>query len=132
LLLYSSDGEQLWRETRADAGPNRWLTIITTVSNWDGREGDLILAHRRGGSICPTLYDGRGRPVAVFPFPHPERQHFAQHADLFGDDREEIVVWNESQIHIYTNRAPYDSKARPDRRKPSKRLYNYTAYIGMP
>ena len=132
LLLYSSDGKQLWREERADAGPNRWRTIISTVRHWDGGKGDLILAHRRGGSICPTLYDGRGRAVAAFPFPHPERQHFAQHADLFGDAREEIVVWNESQVRIYTNGAPCDGKTKPDRRRPDKRLYNYTAYIGMP
>lgn len=132
VVLYSSDGKQLWRETRTDDGPSRWLTIITTVNNWDGRKGDLILAHRRGGSTCPTLYDGHGRPVATFPFPHPERQHFAQHADMFGDDREEVVVWNENWIYIYTNGAPYAGEAKPDRRRPNKRLYNYTAYIGMP
>ena len=132
LILYSCDGKQLWREKRTDKGPNRWLTIITTVSHWDGRKGDLILGYRRGGSICPTLYDGHGRLVATFPFPHPENQHFAQHADMFGDAREEIVVWNEKWIHIYANAAPYASKAKPDRRTPSKRLYNYTAYIGMP
>ena len=132
LLLYAGDGKQLWREERTDDGPNRWLTIITTVGNWDGRKDDLILAHRRGGSICPTLYDGHGRPVATFPLPHPERQHFAQHADMFGDGREEIVVWNETRIRIYTNGAPYTGKTKPDRRGPNKRLYNYTAYIGMP
>ena len=33
------------------------------------RAGGLILAYRRGGSICPTLYDGHGKPVATFPFP---------------------------------------------------------------
>jgi outer membrane protein assembly factor BamB len=132
MVLYASDGERLWRERRTDAGPNRWLTVLTTVRHWDGREGDLILAHRRGGSICPTLYDGHGRPVAAFPFPHPPRQHFAQHADMFGDGREEVVVWNESQIRIYTNGAPCAGEMKPHRRRPQKRLYNYTVYIGMP
>ncbi|MFW6164061.1 MAG: PQQ-binding-like beta-propeller repeat protein [Planctomycetota bacterium] len=132
IILYAADGTQLWREKRMDDGPNRWLTIITTVRNWDASKGDLILAHRRGGSTCPTLYDGHGRPVATFPFPHPERQHFAQHGDLFGDGREEIVVWNEKRIHIYTNGAPHTAKAEPHRGRPNKRLYNYTAYIGMP
>ncbi|MFO8013332.1 MAG: PQQ-binding-like beta-propeller repeat protein, partial [Phycisphaerae bacterium] len=132
MVLYASDGKPLWRERRTDAGPNRWLTVLTTVRHWTGREGDLILAHRRGGSICPTLYDGHGRAVATFPFPRPERQHFAQHADMFGDGREEIVVWNESQIRIYTNGAPCAGEMTPHRRRPQKRLYNYTVYIGMP
>ncbi len=52
MVLYASDGEQLWRERRTDTGPNRWLTVLTTVRHWDGREGDLILAHRRGGGVA--------------------------------------------------------------------------------
>jgi outer membrane protein assembly factor BamB len=132
MVLYAAAGKLLWREERTDDGPSRWLTIISTVRRWDDREGDLILAYRRGGSICPTLYDGRGRPVATFPVPHPERQHFAQHADILGDAREEIVVWNETRITIYTHPAPYEGETPPDRRGPNKRLHNSTAYIGMP
>ncbi len=132
ILLYSCDGKQLWREDRSDVGPNRWLTMISTVNNWDGREADLILAYRRGGSICPTLYDGHGRAVAEFPFPHPERQHFVQHGDIFGDSREEVVVWNENWIYVYANGERSVGGARIDSRRANKRLYNYTAYIGMP
>lgn len=132
LLLYACDGKQLWREERTDSGPRRWLTVITTVRRWDNREADLILGYRRGGSIPPTLYDGHGRAVTTFPFPHPERQHYAQHADMFGDAREEVVVWNQNVIHVYTNGAPGGSEAVSDRSTPDKRLYNYTHYIGMP
>jgi len=132
ILLYSCGGERLWREDRTDAGPNRWITMISTVGNWDGREPDLILAYRRGGSICPTLYDGHGRAVVKFPFPHPERQHFVQHADVFGDHREEVVAWNENWIYVYTNGEPCAGGMKTDRRSANKRLYNYTAYIGMP
>ena len=91
MVMYSAGGKQLWREERTDRGANRWLTILTRVANWDDRPGDLILAYRRGGSVCPTLYDGNGKPVATFPVTNPEAMNIAQHADICGDQREEIV-----------------------------------------
>ncbi len=132
ILMLRHDGKLLWWQERVDEGKNRWLTAITTVKGWDGNEGDLILGYRRGGTTPPTLYDGRGRVVARLPFPDPEGQHFAQHADIYGDGREEIVVWDEERLYIYTN-AACDPASQPDiPREPNKRLYNYTHYIGMP
>ncbi len=132
MVLYSAGGRLLWHEKRTDPGKNRWISIITKVENWDGAPGDLILGYRRGGSTPPTLYDGHGKPVAVFPFPNPENQHFAQHADICGDDREEIVVSNEKDIYIYKNGAPWAGAKHPQKRPQTKPLYNYTLYIGMP
>lgn len=133
MLLYTAAGKQIWREKRTDPGPNRWITVLTTVCDWDDQPRDLILAYRRGGSICPTLYDGHGKPVATFPFPNPSEQHFAQHADMEGDAREEIVVWNENWVYIYGNAAPCPKGMEKSRRRePNKRLYNYTHYIGTP
>jgi len=132
MILYSTDGKQLWREKRTDTGKNRWTSLITMVPAWDDRPGDLILAYRRGGTTPPTLYDGYGRTVAVFPFPNPEAQHFAQHADICGDEREEIVVWNEKHVYIHGNGAASSDSKTPKRRPQTKRLYNYTHYIGMP
>jgi len=133
MLLYSAGGEELWREQRTDPGEHRWLTIITTVRNWDGKDHDLILGYRRGGSTYPTLYDGHGDPVATFPIPPPEMRSYAQHADVAGDAREEIVVWNEGEIRVYGNGDPPPAGiARPASRPNGKRLYNYTYYIGMP
>jgi hypothetical protein len=131
IIVYDSEGETLWHEQRSDVGLNRWITIITKVSNWDDQDGDLILGYRRGGTTPPTLYDGFGTPVAAFPFPDLERQQFAQHADIFGDGRVEIVVWNEKEIRIYTNaaRAP---RQKEGKRQSEKRLYNFTHYTGMP
>jgi outer membrane protein assembly factor BamB len=133
MVLYTARGKQVWREKRTDPGPNRWITVLTTVCDWDGQTRDLILAYRRGGSIYPTLYDGQGEPVATFPFPEPSEQHFAQHADLEGDAREEIVVWNENWVYIYGNAALCPKgMEKSHRQEPNKRLYNYTHYIGMP
>lgn len=122
MVLFSAGGKELFREKRTDPGKNRWISIISTVRNWDGRDGDLVLGFRRGGSIDPTLYDGHGQVVASFPFPDIENLHLIQHGDIYGDEREEIIVFNEKKMYIYTNGAA----------NPNKLLYNYTQYIGMP
>lgn len=132
IIVYDHDGEVLWHEERTDEGVNRWLSVITMVSDWDDQDGDLILGYRRGGTTPPTLYDGHGEPVAVFPFPeNPVEQHFAQHGDVYHDGREEVVVWNENEIRIFTN-AALDPVEQDGPRDPNELLYNYTHYIGMP
>jgi len=131
MIIYSAEGKRLWGEIRKDRGWNRWLTIITKVAHWDDHPGDLILAYRRGGSTVPALYDGHGQRVAEFPFPNPEAAHRALPADICGDDREEIVIWNENLIRIYENAAISRSNV-PFSRPQTKRLYNTTNYTGMP
>ena len=132
IIVYDHEGEVLWHEERTDEGVNRWLSVITMVSNWDDQEGDLILGYRRGGTTPPTLYDGHGEPVAVFPFPGaPREQHLVQHGDIYHDGREEIVVWTENEIRIFTNTA-LEPVEKEGPREPNELLYNYTHYIGMP
>lgn len=116
--------------------------MITTVFQWDEKKGDLVLGFSRGGSTPPTLYDGHGNAVAAFPIPDPEikdtawtsgMKGIAQHADMLGGPTEEIVVWNEQWICVYANGDPaLAGTASPKIRRPNKRLYNYTYYIGMP
>ncbi len=130
MVLYSAEGRQLWREDRTDQGEKRWLTIITMVENWDDQPGDLILAYRRGGSISPTLYNGNMNIVATFP--GPGVLNSLQHADICGDAREEIIISNNIDIWIYKNSANSPDAKIPKRRAQTKRLYNYTHYIGMP
>ena len=131
LMLYSSTGELLWRETRSDQGNNRWLTIVSTVDSWDEGPEARILAYRRGGSMPPRLYNGFGRAMAVLPWPSPERQHFAQHVDVMGDGREEIIAWDERQIAVFKNSRSLSAPLRRRPAWPDPRLYNYSHYIGM-
>ena len=132
IIIYGADGETLWHEERTDEGSGRWLSVITQVPpDWDGEAGDLILGYRRGGALPPTLYDGHGRVVAEFPFPNPGPSSLAQHGDILGDGRREIVVWDGRLLQIYTNAAK-PAGERAETREPDKRLYNYTHYIGMP
>jgi len=102
------------------------------VENWDDKPGDLILAYRRGSSNCPTLYDGNGKTVATFPCPDSEDTNSAYHADICGDEREEILIRNGNNIWIYKNSADSPNARIPKHRPQPKRLYNYTHYIGMP
>ena len=66
----------------------------------------------------------------------PEAINTAQHADICGDAREEIVIRDNKNIWIYKNGADspkIKSKSKtPNRRRQTKLLYNYTYYIGMP
>lgn len=133
ILLLDASGELLWREQRTDPGTQRWVSIISTVSGWDERPGDLIFGFRRGGSTPPTLYDGHGRPVASFPMPNMEVRNLAQHGDILGDGWTEVVVWNQDWLGVYGHGGkPPTTDPPPRPRQPEKRLYNYTYYIGMP
>lgn len=136
IFVYAHDGEELWREDRTDEGPERWLSIISSMSNWDQEDRDLILAFRRGADRPPELRDGHGNTVAQFPFPDlslPNRAQRAQHADILGDPRSEVLIWNARWIYIYGNADEYEGDyEEPDRSQPNPRLHNYTHYIGMP
>ena len=68
----------------------------------------------------------------MFPFPNPKAQNYAQHADICGDDREEILIWNAKRIYIYENAQENAAPKIPKTRPQTKRLYNYTHYKGMP
>ncbi|NLW55806.1 MAG: hypothetical protein GX050_04170 [Firmicutes bacterium] len=93
--------------------------MITPV-NWsgDGRELMLLNGHPEYGG----LVDGWGRPVVLFPDDgHPVR--CAEAIDLTGDCREEIVLWDEHEMWIYTQ----------DRKFTGERIYSpekYPAYNG--
>ncbi len=136
IIVYSHDGEELWREERTDEGPERWLSIISRMSNWDQSDRDLIFAYRRGADRMPELRDGYGETIARFPFPDlslPNRAQRAQHADILGDPRSEVLIWNARWIYIYGNAEVYEGEyEEPDRSLPNRRLHNYTHYIGMP
>ncbi len=129
LVLFAADGTMLWREHRSDKGTDRWLTVISPVARWNAGVGDLILAYRRGGSLVPRLLDGWGRVVAEFPIDRPTAQHFAMHADLSGDGRDEIVVWNEQEVAVFAIEFPTFTAPPP---RPARRMCNWTHYSGMP
>jgi hypothetical protein len=139
--LYSKSGELLWDNSGQKPGKvDGWLTQGLVVENWTGNpREDFLLLFRRGDA--PILIDGRGRQVASFPFPPAikaaeERKQsggrsdgpqydgystdYAQRLNCFGDEREEVLIFNEKALYIYTNAALWQ---KPD-------LYNDNLYQG--
>ena len=97
----------LWKENRpTNSG---WLTVTENMNNWDGSGSDFIFSYRRdaksggSGGTGTYLYDGTGKTVASFPYTGPSAQTFAEHADVCGDGKEEVLMYDEATLWIYAN-----------------------------
>jgi hypothetical protein len=126
-VLLSSTDQLIWKEKRTDFG---WITVTENMNNWDGLGHDLILSYHRGGQTPASLYDGTGKVVAQFSHTG-SLTDLVQHANLCGDDKEEVLVYNESSVWIYSN-GDCDLTAPPIRPSIPQQyhLYNATEYSG--
>lgn len=117
IYLYDCHGKLLWSEERIVNG-----NIITPV-NWTGNGQDLILLNgtiEQGG-----LIDGQQRQVVRFPDDgHPVL--CAEVMDLTGDCRDELVLWDEKQMYIYTQDNFVDKPVSKDKYP----YYNSSNYRG--
>ena len=134
-VLVTYDDTLLWKENRpTNSG---WLTVTENINNWDGNGSDMIFSYRRDGAPDGSggtgtyIYDGYDKIVASFPYSGTSAQSFAVHADLCGDGREEVIMYDETTIWIYAN-GGCDLDAAPA--QPSIRqqyhLYNWSIYTG--
>lgn len=119
-IIYIFDGEgRLLHQFEPECNGN----LITPV-NWTGDGSDLILLNgsvRHGG-----LIDGHGRRVVQFPDDgHPEL--CAEVIDLTGDARDEIVLWDQHRMYIYTQDRPALGEVSAPEKYP---LYNASNYRG--
>ncbi len=107
-VLVTYDDTLLWKENRPDN--SGWLTVTENMNNWDGNNTDMIFSYRRNGASDGSggtgtyLYDGYGKTVASFPYTGTSAQNFAQHADLCGDDKEEVIVYDETTVLDFRER----------------------------
>lgn len=118
IYCYNYKGETLWELENGLNG-----NIIAPV-NWVGDGTDLILTNadtEKGG-----LLDGEGRVVVRFPNDnHPSL--CVECISLFGDSRDEIVVWDQKQMYIYTSK----DNPLPTNYTPAKfPYYNASNYRG--
>jgi len=98
--------------------------------NWrgDGQEFCLLSANVREGG----LIDGHLRRVVMFPDDgHPDLA--ANVLDLTGDARDEIVVWDQNRVWIYTQDRPFSGKRiyAPER-TPEYNESNYRTTVSLP
>ena len=123
MFMLDCEGRELWKENRKTKG---WLTIVDTLSNWNGTGRDYILAYRRGGGVNPGLYDGKGECVVYFP-----EDGYVLHGDLFGRGMEDMVIYGNGRAWVYSG--TYYDLALPagGRQLPqTRRLYSSTLYPG--
>jgi rhamnogalacturonan endolyase len=98
--------------------------------NWrgDGQEFALLSANVREGGMI----DGQLRRVVMFPDDgHPDLAY--QVLDVAGDERDEIIVWDQDSVWIYTQDQPFTGKRmyKPTR-NPMYNDSNYRATVSLP
>ncbi len=98
--------------------------------NWrgDGREFALLSGNVREGGML----DGQLRRVVMFPDDgHPDLASAVR--DVTGDGRDEIVLWDQTRVWIYTQDRPFNGPNlyRPVR-NPHFNDSNYRATVSLP
>jgi rhamnogalacturonan endolyase len=98
--------------------------------NWrgDGQELALLSGSVKDGG----LIDGHFRRVVLFPDDgHPDLASAV--LDVTGDGRDEIVLWNQEEVWIYTQDRPFEGKQiYSPRRNPLYNDSNYRSFVSLP
>ena len=103
VYLYDCKGNEIWH--REDGGNGN---IISPV-NWSGDGTELILLN--GNVTYGGMIDGDGDRVVVFPDDgHPDL--CAEVIHLTGDARDEIVLWDEHKMYLYTQDRPCECSGK--------------------
>jgi hypothetical protein len=124
ISLFDSDGNLLLQGEPIHSG-----SPILPV-NWrgDGQEFAMLSANVREGG----LIDGLLRRVVMFPDDgHPDLAFYV--ADLTGDARDEIVVWDTERVWIYTQDRPFTGRRiYAPVRNPDYNESNYRTTVSLP
>lgn len=111
-FVFDAHGELIAHWEMDDVAPEGWtdsgVEVIWTI-DWTGEEEQLAAAKERhtAGDVCIF------RPMTgEFVLRVPETASRIYVADVMGDWREEIVVWNGSELRVYENLAPNPRPAR--------------------
>ena len=124
VTLLNSDGELLQQDEPIHSG-SPMLPV-----NWrgDGREFILLSGNIREGG----LVDGQLRRVVMFPDDgHPDL--CAAVLNLTGDPRDEIVLWDQDEVWIYTQDKPFaGERMYAPMRNPLYNDSNYRVSVSWP
>ncbi len=98
--------------------------------NWTGKPGELFVLSP--SVVEGGLLDGWGRRAVLFPNDgHPELCNAVM--DLTGDCRDEIVVWDASEVWVYTQSDnPLPGRLYKPVRNPLYNYSNYQATVSLP
>lgn len=134
MFLFTSEGQTLYHEQRAMGD---WGSIVRPLDNWTGSYTPLITAYRRGkdadnpNGIVPKLYDGYFNPIVTFN-EHTDSKEQVMVADMAGDSRDELIVYNltgELAVNIYSNSTSnLKEHMTGETRMSDFRNYNFSRY----
>jgi len=98
--------------------------------NWRGDGQEFVLLsgnHREGGMI-----DGHLRRAVMFPDDgHPDLASYV--ANVTGDERDEVILWDQKEVWIYTQDRPFTGKRIYDPiRNPDYNESNYRTTVSLP
>ncbi|MDD5483037.1 MAG: hypothetical protein PHP98_05240 [Kiritimatiellae bacterium] len=132
LCLFDLEGREIWRRVQPEGS---WGAAITSI-NWFGPGSPQgILMYSRGYGEPAVVYNGEGEvadTLALRPVPpqvapdwitniYGPAGYYGLAADIWGDSRDEAVLYGVSGVYIYANSRPL---AIPT-------IYNETIYTGM-
>jgi len=98
--------------------------------NWQGDGTEFAMLH--GDAETGGMIDGEMRRVVVFPDDgHPELAY--QVLNVTGDARDEIILWNQQEVWIYTQDRPFaGSRIYSPKRNPLYNDSNYRSTVSLP
>ncbi len=124
VTLLDPDGEILQQEELVPGS-----THLQPV-NWrgDGTEFALLNANAVDGGMV----DGNLRKVVVFPNDgHPDLAYMV--LNVTGDARDEIIVWDQQEVWIYTQDRPFEGdQIYAPKRNPTYNDSNYRSTVSLP
>lgn len=110
-FVFDSKGEMVFDYAMDEVAPKGWtpsgIEVIHTI-DWTGDEVQLACAKERHRAGDVGLFEPLTGAFVLRLRESAERLYVA---DVFGDWREEIVVWHGAKLHVYENTA---ENPRPD------------------
>src|SRR5947209_18014980 len=124
VTLFDANGEILAQDEPIHSG-SPMLPV-----NWrgDGQEFVLLSGNIREGGMI----DGRLRRVVIFPDDgHPDLTAYV--ANVTGDARDEVILWDQERVWIYTQDRPFTGKRLyAPIRNPDYNESNYRTVVSRP
>jgi len=122
--LFDHDGNLLEQQEPIHSGSSM-LPV-----NWrgDGQEFVLLSGNAREGGMI----DGKMRRVMMFPDDgHPDLAAYV--ANVTGDDRDEVILWDQERVWIYTQDRPvWGMRVYAPTRNPDYNESNYRTVVSLP
>jgi rhamnogalacturonan endolyase len=124
ITLFDADGNLLAQEEPSHSG-SPMLPV-----NWrgDGQEFVLLSGNSREGGMI----DGQLRRVVMFPDDgHPDLTAYV--ANVTGDARDEVILWDQERVWIYTQDRPFTGeRLYAPIRNPDSNESNYRTVVSRP